>query len=432
MKRNNLNSDNAKTGQNIVRKKILLFGFQRILLFAGIGWCLYIGGCSTSEPPNYRGADSPETFSDTENDHADETQSLSHFPFQISNVPDELQVPVTPSDLRFEGSDCEHVAQINTDDCTARCIDEESFHCQVSTQSDNTEIAVVYCEELYVAQNVHVELLGQRPLVLIATNNISIDGSLVALDAIDRDDGILGGFSAASGTNPAEGNGPGGGEESLGSSGSGGGAYCGAGGDGGVDEDSSYDNGLGGAPYGNAEIVPLQGGSSGGKGFPGSAGAGGGALQLVSARTLRIGSLGVINLPGNGGGANSGHGGGSGGAVLLEATNVMIEGVVAANGGGGGAGALYGDGLPGQADSDAALGGRNDDAAAGGEGSSASAVSGSAGQNDEDTYNGAGGGGGGAGWIRINTQSGTFAGNGVISPSVSTKCASAGVIQSKT
>jgi hypothetical protein len=67
---------------------------------------------------------------------------------------------------------------------------------------------------------------------------------------------------------------------------------------------------------------------------PGLAGAGGGAVQIVSATSVTLD--GVINVGGGGGTFSSG--GGSGGMVVIEAPIVIVHdgGGIAANGGGGG------------------------------------------------------------------------------------------------
>src|SRR5690606_27359204 len=98
-----------------------------------------------------------------------------------------------------------------------------------------------------------------------------------------------------------------------------------------------------GAPYGNALLQPLIGGSGGGGGYGGAnfggggGGGGGGALLIASSGAIAL--TWIINADGGGGshttGTNAGaHGaGGSGGAVRLVATSISGAGHVRAIGG---------------------------------------------------------------------------------------------------
>jgi hypothetical protein len=103
-------------------------------------------------------------------------------------------------------------------------------------------------------------------------------------------------------------------------------------------------NGAFGSPAGVLvpSFVPLVGGCRGGRLLDGTTvlrtgGAGGGALQFVSLRSIRFTNVGVISV--GGGGGPSTTGGGSGGTIVLEAPLVEFEGTgtgLFANGGGGG------------------------------------------------------------------------------------------------
>jgi hypothetical protein len=142
--------------------------------------------------------------------------------------------------------------------------------------------------------------------------------------------------------------------------------------------------------YGTPPIVPLIGGSTGGAGDIG-AGAGGGALQLVSGGKFTLGAGAYINVGGGGGGgigSNNGH-----------------------------------DGTP---DSMAAAGGPG--AGMGGTGGAAASINGASGATNA-TGGSAAAGGGGAGRIRINSVSGvvdlTLA---TISPAVTTSCVTQGKV----
>jgi hypothetical protein len=123
-------------------------------------------------------------------------------------------------------------------------------------------------------------------------------------------------------------------------------------------------NNNGGFAYQTEATLPLVGGASGGSTDKdstgatvqpspyGAAGAGGGALQLVSCGTLAI--TGNVTVGGGGGGGGyatgnpasyggsfwGGAGGGSGGTVVIEAPELFVSGGVFANGGGGGGGGV--------------------------------------------------------------------------------------------
>jgi hypothetical protein len=93
-------------------------------------------------------------------------------------------------------------------------------------------------------------------------------------------------------------------------------------------------------------LVPLHGGCAGGRSASGfSGGGGGGAIQIVSATSIEVTELGIIDASGGGGGAtpqafSEAAGGGGGGAILLEAPTIALRGasVVLSTKGGAGAG----------------------------------------------------------------------------------------------
>jgi len=353
--------------------------------------------------------------------------------FTPSNIDPLLEFSAALPTVRFEGSECALAASINTDDCSARCVTLPDATCRIVPLTDGSDAAVLVTGSVFIASDVQVDIVGERPLILVAAEEIRIDGRLRGLDVISNDIGVAGGYSARAGTGAGDGRGPGGGEGSPGESGSGGGAHCGRGGDGGRKADDTWGNGPGGEPYGSAELVPLTTGSAGGSNGPSSGGAGGGAVQLIAGVRIAVGGQGVISMPGNGGNANRANGGGAGGAVLLEAPYVVISGAIIANGGGGGAGELHGDGLPGQDGTGNDNGGRADNgdyAANGGNGGTAELPDGRPGADlNAEAGGSAGGGGGGAGWIRINTLADGNLIDGMVSPGFSSGCASTGVLQ---
>ena len=105
-----------------------------------------------------------------------------------------------------------------------------------------------------------------------------------------------------------------------------------------------------GALYGNAELLPLIGGSGGGGGSAelgstsAGGGGGGGAILIASSGTITL--AGTINARGgNGGGGNNPGGGGSGGAIRLVATSITgANGTLDVRGGSGSSGIGVGSG----------------------------------------------------------------------------------------
>jgi hypothetical protein len=148
-------------------------------------------------------------------------------------------------------------------------------------------------------------------------------------------DGALGGEGGGGGG--ASGGTPGGG---------GGGGFATAGG---TMNATEGDAGLGGAVNGNAQLVPLAGGSGGGGGGPdvnitsanrgGGGGGGGGAIQIYATGSLTI--SGTITAAGGNGGngytsggdGSGGGGGGSGGAIFLQSGSVTASGTFTTAGG---------------------------------------------------------------------------------------------------
>jgi len=121
------------------------------------------------------------------------------------------------------------------------------------------------------------------------------------------------------------------------------------------------DAGFGGNTTGNAQLVPLMGGSGGGGGGPdvdiagrGGGGAGGGGTILVYATGSVTVSGTITAQGGNGGngytsgGASGGGGGGSGGAILVQSGTVTATGTLTTAGGTGGSGAAGGAGGSGR------------------------------------------------------------------------------------
>lgn len=326
---------------------------------------------------------------------------------------------------RSEGITIRGTCSFDTDQGTVSCAsDEYIFQTVTQTDENQTKIGVFTTGSLTIGPDAVVDIVGSKPAVIVTPGPILIQGTLQATPkSYDMDTGRGGGFSGPSTYSTSlRGKGPGYGGVPVADAGGGGAAYCGKGG-----------GPNGGSPYGNPELSPLLGGSSGALcGENSQAGAGGGAIQLVSGDSITLTSLAIIQV-GGGGGTWGGGGGGSGGAILLEAPTVSVSGILAANGGGGGD-AASGSGAAGVGSATAALGGRDSSSSnAGGDGSADATIDGHAGGQDTSLKGidrcDFGGGGGGAGRIRINTSTGVAAITGTLSPASSTTCVSQGKLK---
>jgi hypothetical protein len=252
---------------------------------------------------------------------------------------------------------------------------------------------------------------GTLPLVLVATETITIAGTLDAAGHHQNSSTPAGGnFSGCqAGSNPNSGTYGGGGE---------GGSNLAMGGDGG--DGGTASGGIAGAALAvpttlHAGCAGHSGGNSGGSG-----GKGGGALYLIANTSIAInGRVDVSGAGGSGDGDNSGAGGGaggSGGMVGLDAPTVNITGAVCAIGGSGASGAT---GSSGQSGNDATGGstactaGSPGTASGGGGSGGAGGVSGIGAVGSAGTTGGGGGGGGSSGYVRID---GTRTGSGAIQP----------------
>ena len=220
----------------------------------------------------------------------------------------------------------------------------------LSSAGGGLGIAVFNFDFLTVDAGAVINVVGSRPLALLAVDTLSFAGTINANGGNGATvsaplSGALGGIGVAGGGNGGRG----------GFTGNGGGFGAGLGGGAGgvVLGGAALDGGGGGfggaglgyppvgVTYGNL-LLRLDAGSGGGGGASvggsagaGGAGAGGGAIELgaLSAVTLS----GAVNVNGGvqGGGANGGanSGGGSGGGVLIHARNVTMSGYASANGG---------------------------------------------------------------------------------------------------
>jgi hypothetical protein len=292
--------------------------------------------------------------------------------------------------------------------------------------SDGTFANLYVVKSLIVDQSQTLTLSGTLPVVIAAQTTVNIQGKIVVMP------GTAGGFvepNPPAAGNPGPGAGGNGAVPPNTGSAAAGGSFCGIGGLGGASTGTSA---AGGPHYSSSTLSPLIAGSAGGNGACGLGGGGGGAIQITAGVSITIGPFGAINAGGQGGTAGCENiggpgGGGAGGAILLEAPSVTILGAVAANGGGGGAQNTQGQsGVSGMASNVPAAGG----SPSAGVGSAGPTIAGGDGIDADAGALFDVGGGGGAGRIRINTSTGGFIfDGGIISPDLSTMCATTGPIQ---
>jgi hypothetical protein len=309
---------------------------------------------------------------------------------------------------------------VDTSNGTIECPgtnDTFAYSFRMVDQPAGGRVALFVMKSLRVAQAGKLHIQGGSPAIVYAVEDIVIDGTVSGVSTGQP----AGGFQQDP---TGHGGGPGGGEALINYNAAGGGSYCGIGGKGGPG--SGGPARAGGKAYGNPEIVPLIGGSSGGGGasLDSSGGTGGAALQLSAGHSITVSLAGVINVGGIGGHANDGAGG-SGGSLILEAPKVSVHGTLAANGGGAAISNGGSSGQSGQPSAEPALGAAPT-AGAGSAGKTKDGEDGS-GPPDGGVPNDTGGGGGGAGRIRINTSTGSADITGAtISPDPMTGCATQG------
>ena len=255
-------------------------------------------------------------------------------------------------------------------------------------------LCVIAAQSITINSGRTLSAHGDRPLVLIASTTIQIDGTIDVASHINGQRGAGANMpGCTSGTDPTN---AGGGQ---------GGSFGGKGGDGGNQDGESSSKGLAGEAI---AATTLRGGCPGRRGGNngGPGGDGGGAVMLF-ATTIAFGSNGVINASGaagrgGGSGREGGGGAGSGGMIAFSATQITAPGEVFANGGGGGGGSDNTNNGSSGGDSSAFDSGGNGgngggNAGDGGDGYPSSSRNGASGGGSSDA---GGGGGGGAGVIR--------------------------------
>ncbi|MFN0253585.1 MAG: hypothetical protein ACKV2T_42350 [Kofleriaceae bacterium] len=278
------------------------------------------------------------------------------------------------------------------------------FQCPSIETIGGVEVCVKAARVITIAPGTTFQTVGSRHLVLVATEQMTIGGTL---------DG-WGGAASSCNTVNATGTGAGGPGGSLLVFGGDGGASLSAGTNPGavVPAISTFRRGC---PGGNGGSMSPPGGSGG---------AGGSGIFLVSP-SIRITSSARINASGSGGvgGDNDrgGGGGGSGGVIVFDTEALTIEAgaIVVALGGGGGGGGGAGQGIAGTragAIMPVAPGlGGSGNAGASGDGGDATLAIG----NDGGTAtNGRGGGGGGGAVGVILTTTTNVMNNGIVMPAL--------------
>ena len=299
-------------------------------------------------------------------------------------------------------------------------------------------LAVLAVQDLAIPVGATVRVIGSRPLVIVTSNAITIDGVL---------DGSAHGIApGAGGSAPGAGPSPGkpGIRQGTGTnSGVGGGSGAGYGFDGGHAGSDTCTGGVmsarvpGGTAVGDAMLTQLAGGSGGGDGNHADCspsanavgGAGGGAIQLTAKAGVTVN--GKISVGGGGGqggcytpsgSSGSGAGGGAGGSILIEALSLTFGAlaVLAANGGAGGGGGYDTPGNPGADASPSAMAAPGGVAGNGGipvDNGGVGGTLGAGGSSMDDPSCGViGGGGGSSGRIYLRSRGPATLGGSVISP----------------
>ncbi len=231
--------------------------------------------------------------------------------FVPSNIEDKLGSEYTVSgDIVFTRDRCEDVCVLNTTSGTIEGLSTQLFEenqntstlsYKLITQDDPgnginaPKIAVFSARKITIEEGATVRFEGDHAGLLLASDSIDIQGILRA-DAKDTS-GQASGFSSPSST-WARGQGPGGASaaESESTNMPSGGSHCGVGGEGST-LDLSPTKSTPAAAYGNQNVVPLLGGSSGSRAAS-QAGAGGGGTQLVAGNSITIKASGVVDAGG--------------------------------------------------------------------------------------------------------------------------------------
>ncbi|MEO6773181.1 MAG: hypothetical protein ABI467_09175 [Kofleriaceae bacterium] len=299
---------------------------------------------------------------------------------------DAANVPATPATL------------------TAQTIDTDTSPLCSTVVQTTPGWCVVVATELTISGT--VTAIGTKPLVLLATGTLQVDGTL---DVASHRGGQTGAGAVATdatlcdpGTPPGN------------NGGGAGGSFGAVGGNGG------NNGGTAGALQPANSMRGGCAGQDGKSGTNGTRGAGGGVAYLIAgtkiAVTGAIDASGAAGTAGVNGNAGAG-GGGAGGLIGLDAPIVTNGGAIFANGGGGAEGS--GNTTKGNDGNESTLGvaaAATASASNGGDGGAGGAVTGAGNGGNANTFGG-GGGGGGAGAIRLFGAAAIT--GGVVSPPAS-------------
>ena len=318
----------------------------------------------------------------------------------VADVPADMMIQPSPDGTYCYGTGLVQACFQNAPPSGARTLNA-AINTDTSSLCDTGSANAAWC--VVAAQTITVQgtvtATGSKPLVLVATGTIDVQGTL------DVGSHRTPAVSIGPAANPAT---CGAGTAPGTSGGGAGGSFGGTGGDGGGTNNTN----TAGGKAANA-VVPntLRGGCKGQNGNGGTAGTqgnGGGAVYLIAETSITIsGTITASGSSGTGGTNNQsgGGGGGSGGFMGLDTPTVTNPGVVVANGGGGGEGS--GQMTAGNDGADpvgiaAGAGGANGTANGGdgGNGAAAATLMGSIGSNGS-TGGGGGGAGGGAGIVDL-------------------------------
>ena len=293
----------------------------------------------------------------------------------------------------------------------------------IAAPAGGSAVRVFVVHNFHVGMNAYVDSADSTTtdggyttvaLAIVATGDITIDGTLAAMTGASLDPACTGHYGYYTET---------GGHPQSGASGGGGFATVGGGGTG--VEAPGIGGGLGGGTSGTVTLMPLRGGCPAG-GVQVDSGTiqkygtpAGGAVQLSAAGALVVNGVinadGATGYPAQAGNGHAAFGGGAGGGILLEGATVTFgpaAKLLARGGGGGVANAvppsmnnLDANPIPGVHCNPTSIycGNGGNGAAPGIE-----AQNGGTAQYSSTQTLSSGGGGGGLGRLRINTQSGTY------------------------
>lgn len=325
--------------------------------------------------------------------------------FGIGLVHDVCLMPAPTADMTITADRTVNTAMVGNGNC-----DEI-----IAQPGGGASLCLIAARTVAVASTARLTGIGPNPLLLVATQTMTIDGTI---DVASR----LGAPQPGAGADPTCASSAGNNATQIDGAGGGGagGSFGTKGGNGGTGRTPNQATPGGGAPAAQTPTT-LRGGCAGGRGGTadggggdGVGGAGGGAVYLIAGSSLTI--SGAINASGSGGAqgtdgqfaSGGAGGGGSGGLIGLDAPSITVTGQVFANGGGGGGGG--GDeptrnGQPGSTPTTAltAAAGGPGGTGGGGRGGDGSVLAGAGAtaNNGTNPYCAGGGGGGGAGIIRV-------------------------------